>query len=442
MTNVLAVAIMVTLHVTAVPPPCDMSKSGQDFCADFCNNRCGFYNTSAGETGRPQNLTVYRITPANVTGLVNKNTADAPGDISFVISKKNTTQQCLHDPTSMGCSTDIESMDLYGEFLIEIDAQWGPYQMCNPALGWDTSHWFCGTFCLQPTEEGCNPIPKIYQQNGSHDGSPMCWCDRAQKTVGRELAPGATGRESYMPDVYPPQCAGGYLPMDEARGCLDGGAGQAAYKTVTSWSFAGVASKACQVCYADAQCTGWRSLDNRTAELFQTPLRNVSTPAGAASCVGARRYHSRWGSGSSWYGLAALGGCTTHGCENVWYSTTAEGQCAPGAPLGTDGCSWRLVQEVKYANATCVDDKADAAVEAHGQKCFDTCPRPLNKNTDCYLDCYRNTLMGDASQNLTAVDPAAMVAPWKHAFAEDDPAKGGCPPVKPTGSATTYSTHA
>ena len=35
---------------------------------------------------------MYRITPANVTGVVNHNTADAPGDITFVISKKNVTQ--------------------------------------------------------------------------------------------------------------------------------------------------------------------------------------------------------------------------------------------------------------------------------------------------------------------------------------------------------------
>ena len=115
----------------------------------------------------------------------------------------------------------------------------------------------------------------------------------------------------------------------------------------------------------------------------------------------------------------------------MWYSTTKDGQCPEGAPLGTNGCSWRLVEEVKYANATCVDSKADEAIEAHGKTCFDKCPRPLNKATDCYLNCYRNTLMGDAAQNLTAVDAQAVIAPWKNAFAEDDPSKGGCPPVKP-----------
>ena len=122
----LAIAAVFALGAaTSVAPPCDLTKSGDDFCADFCNNRCGFYNTSAGETGRPQNITIYRITPSNVTGVLNKNTADAPGDITFVISKKNLTQYCLHDPDGMGCHTDLEVNDIYGEFRVEIDGQYG-----------------------------------------------------------------------------------------------------------------------------------------------------------------------------------------------------------------------------------------------------------------------------------------------------------------------------
>ena len=72
-----------------------------------------------------------------------------------------------------------------------------------------------------------------------------------------------------------------------------------------------------------------------------------------------------------------------------------------------------------------------AAVEKHGKICFDTCPKPLNQSTDCYLDCYRNTLMGDASQNLTAIDPTKMIEPWENAFLEDDPSKGGCKSLPP-----------
>jgi hypothetical protein len=407
---------------SAVAPACDLTKTGAEYCDDFCNNRCGFYNTSAGETGMPQNITIYRITPANVTGVTNKNTADAPGDITFVISKKNVTQQCLHDPHGMGCATDQELNDLYVEAVVEVDGQFGPYQMCNPANGYDTGNWFCGLDCIQPSSTGCNR-PYFPPKNGSGFEGVQCYCDRTTHAIGRGTPPNSGG--SRMPPAYPPQCAGGYEPVT----CIDAKDGSKPYKTLSAWSFASAASMGCQTCEADQACTGWRSLDNRTVELFDTKLTETQDAGCAAAYKEASHHH---GGGPSWYGLSNLGGCTADGCTNVWYSTTEAGQCADGAPLGTDGCSWRLVEERKYANATCVDNKADKAVEVHGKPCFDKCPQPLNKNTDCYLNCYRNTLMGDAAQNLTAVEPALIIAPWKNAFATDDPAKGGCPPVKPS----------
>jgi hypothetical protein len=412
-------------------PACDLTKSGQEFCDDFCNYRCGFYNESAGENGQPKNITIYRITPSNVTGVLNKNTADGPGDITFVISKKNQTQYCLHDPQGMGCATDIESNDLYGAFKVEVDGQFGPYQMCNPATDehgrTDTSNWFCGLECIHPSASGCPP-PSSYNppRNGTSFEGVTCYCDRTKHAIGRGNPP----NHNYVTlPGYPPQCEGVFTPSREGSCIGPYTASTKAYKTLQAWSFESAASMACQECYADKQCAGWRSLDNRTVELFSGYVRGTNTPG----CVGGAKYHSSHGGGSNWYGLANLGGCKKgEGCANVWYSTTDGGQCAPGKPLGTDGCSWRLVETIKYANATCVDNFADAAIEAHGKACFDKCPQPLNKNTDCYLNCYRNTLTGDAAQNLSAVDPASIIAPWKKAFATDDPAKGGCKPVKPT----------
>merc|ERR1711968_199606 len=134
--SMISLAVLAVAHGTK-SPACDLNRPGHEFCADFCDGKCSFYNVSAGETGEPMNITMYRITPRNVTGLVNKNTADAPGDITFVISKKNITQQCLKHPESLGCHTDQEDKDMYGQFIVEVDGQWGPYQMCNPADGWD-----------------------------------------------------------------------------------------------------------------------------------------------------------------------------------------------------------------------------------------------------------------------------------------------------------------
>ena len=70
------------------------------------------------------NLTVYRITPFNTSGIRNKNTGDAPGDVGFFLSRKNITQQCAKDPHSFGCFLDGDNM--YGQFTVEVDGQWGP----------------------------------------------------------------------------------------------------------------------------------------------------------------------------------------------------------------------------------------------------------------------------------------------------------------------------
>lgn len=52
------------------------------------------------------NITVYRITPANVTGLENKNTGDSIGDINFFLMRKNMTMECAADPNGWGCFLD------------------------------------------------------------------------------------------------------------------------------------------------------------------------------------------------------------------------------------------------------------------------------------------------------------------------------------------------
>jgi hypothetical protein len=430
------------LHLThilaslAVAPPCDVSDP--NVCDAFCNSQCGFYNVSMGEKGTPHNQTVYRITPKNVTGIANKNTADPAGDLTFVITKKNVTQMCLHYPTAPGCHTDVEGNDLYGQFTIEVDGQWGPYEMCNPADGWDTSDWMCGQECIEPTHAGCN-LPEGGKHNGtgrhhSYSNGVECWCDgtnRQDHTVGREAAP--SGFETPMLEAgYAPQCASTFTPwgypMSQAGRCGTPmkALGGKVYATITGWSFESLAAAACKKCTADDECSGWASVDNVTAQLFSGFTKTVDTPG----CVGGKRYHSPWEKyGGSWYGVANLGnGYST----NIWYETPAKGECAEGEPLGTNGCTWRLISTLKYANATCVDEKADAAVERHGHVCFDECPKPLNRNTDCYLDCYRNTLMGDASQNITRMPPASMIDAWVHAFTSDDPSDGGCPHVKPT----------
>jgi hypothetical protein len=61
----------------------------------------------------------------------------------------------------------------------------------------------------------------------------------------------------------------------------------------------------------------------------------------------------------------------------------------------------------------------------------DTRYAAADKVSDCYLVCYLNTLTGDPAYNLTKMAPEMFVGPWRMAFTEDDPAKGGCPAVTP-----------
>ena len=101
------------LPVASIQQACDISQPAAQVCEDFCTSKCSFFNASAGETGQPTNITLYRITPKNVTGIQNKNTGDAPGDVSFFLGKKNIAQRCAQNPTSFGCFLDGDN--IYGE---------------------------------------------------------------------------------------------------------------------------------------------------------------------------------------------------------------------------------------------------------------------------------------------------------------------------------------
>ena len=100
------------LPLANIQQACDTSRPASAVCEDFCTSKCSFYNAS-DETGEPTNITVYRLTPNNVTGIQNKNTGNAPGDVSFFLGKKNITQQCAKNPASFGCFLDGDN--IYGE---------------------------------------------------------------------------------------------------------------------------------------------------------------------------------------------------------------------------------------------------------------------------------------------------------------------------------------
>ena len=96
-------SLLLVLPVASIQQACDISQPAAEVCEDFCTSKCSFFNATAGETGQATNITLYRITPKNVTGIQNKNTGDAPGDVSFFLGRKNITQRCAQDQAAFGC---------------------------------------------------------------------------------------------------------------------------------------------------------------------------------------------------------------------------------------------------------------------------------------------------------------------------------------------------
>lgn len=120
------------------------------------------------------------------------------------------------------------------------------------------------------------------------------------------------------------------------------------------------------------------------------------------------------------------GGLSMHPAGGEWYSTSHQGQCAPGAALGTDGCSWREVERTRVVNSSCVYGRLDAYVESKNTSCFADCPRlpasaGFNKTTVCYSECF--------SHVTRAIPHKDLVQPWVKAFGSKDAAVGGCPEV-------------
>jgi hypothetical protein len=218
-------------------------RSYQQECDDFCLGKCSFFNTSLGEHGHAENLTLYRLTPVNVTGIRNKDIGDAPGDVSFFLSKKNLTQKCAVDPSGWGCFLDGDN--IYGRFVVEVDGAYGPYFECNPIDVYEAApseshreppHWIdtrkfeCGQGCLQPTDDDCH-VDKRRIRNGTFgfSGAMQCFCDgtgRHNITVGREVPPGGNDYD-VGPAYWQPQCRLSYYeyydPLTKHYGgCLQG----------------------------------------------------------------------------------------------------------------------------------------------------------------------------------------------------------------------------
>ena len=434
-----------------------------EVCEAFCSDQCSFFNRSAGEAGLPTNLTLYRMTPTNVTDAANKDLADIPGDLGFFLSRKTLRLRCALDPRDQRCF--LAHNNSYASFEIEVDGRFGPYLMCNPATrswGYDTSEFLCSLSCMTPPQCG------TYHRNGTtFHGDYQCYCARTNRTVGRQPRGGDwTPNAAATGASLPSQCENFDVVWPPGPGqCL---AGQELRRVHSLRGAPSVDELLCQACNAASACVAWTRL-NATDGIT---LGSVDVSGGALSlgfgsgpsptCISARRKNSRGGVDAGtealFYGIGAKFG-------GYWFSLPAEGECARSRKgnqsVGTGQlgvtCSWRLVVAGKRVSAACLEGHLDRVVEQWNAPCFDKLgplpPAPslsdiaatsLNhtKNTlemfslqaaldytEAYLDCYLSALLGDPAHGIAPLQTDSLVAAWRRAFATTARSAGGCEPV-------------
>ena len=73
---------------------------------------------------------------------------------------------------------------------------------------------------------------------------------------------------------------------------------------------------------------------------------------------------------------------------------------------------------------------------SRGAACFEACPQPANRSSECWVDCFFETLLGPGAATTLkppgaqtgAMDVGHLADAWLSGLRHDDPAKGGCPP--------------
>ena len=138
---------------------------------------------SIGETGAIQNRTIFRITPRNVTGIQNKDTGDAPGDVGFMLSKKNLTQAAPAIPETQKHRTPAGNGGVRSRpDQLRLFPGWGQY--LREVCGGD-EHRLRALLRVQPGEP---------HREARHEAE--CWMGRHQRVHVRPglSLPDATGR--------------------------------------------------------------------------------------------------------------------------------------------------------------------------------------------------------------------------------------------------------
>jgi len=114
--------------------------------------------------------------------------------------------------------------------------------------------------------------------------------------------------------------------------------------------------------------------------------------------------------------------------NGTWYSTQKGGECKEGQAIGRD-CWWRVLKQQRQVNSTCVNDNMIAKVVARRPACFDACSKPHDQQSECWIGCLFETLVGNASAGVKPTPRELIVEAFESSFTERDPEAGGCPDV-------------
>ena len=401
-------------------------------------------------------LTIYRLTPSNYTGITNMDTADAHGDVMFGLAQLTLPQICPRNPDFTWCANEQylsggSANMVYTQFTLEADSRFGDYNACNPnnqtgifecetwrngtgvprqcSSGYDIEHQDClnGTLVAKVA---------INAPADSETATGAC-CDACTR------AGAACGGWTLMPNPSSPSTSSSlpsstststcrvlkndrHLREWEGAQALTGC--KAAYVDPDAYAcwyadpslnttFADVCDPTQCSCDAVVKKSVGRGQDamcwdpqTQSSETFDVPNK-VLVPS---KIRGGPPKESRWIDYIS--GL----GCLMNG---TWYSTRAEGECS--GPTVAGDCWWRLAEQHRTVNASCVDDRVVSTVRARRPTCWEGCPFPKNRTTSCYLDCLFQTLVGNASQGIDPMPREAIVAPFRESFLPVS--KGGCP---------------
>jgi hypothetical protein len=142
-----------------------------------------------------------------VTGIANKDTGDAQGDLFFTLLSATKASECdkPNPPPYAGCF--LAGDNIFERYRVQVDGGWGIYQECNPAsVPLPAEQQNSGSFaCCGGLSCSAKPGPFTPKHKNSSD---YCYCDRTNRTVGVTTVaahfgsgPGAAYMPSYLRDT-------------------------------------------------------------------------------------------------------------------------------------------------------------------------------------------------------------------------------------------------